>query len=351
MDDARESPRGLRRLVRGVMQVGRVAGQILQAYLEGNASVEGYVKVAQDLGRRGSPAPERSPDRIASLPVSSVEPLAVALRVAYGLGPVVHGQVSTDGVKLTFRSLGATPASAPADRGRREVLGVLALDASSRPLESPGSSGPDARTTYELTRALDALREAVDRPSFELHLALAGGAAAVRVAPEGTLLVVAEAGADLRALLARPLDRSMTGLARQDEGGAAALPGTTADHAAGERVTTGLPREEVESSLTQLLKAAEQYVGPRLLDWLVVQAAPVSWGWEQRRVRLRAAGEEATADEVQQHYREAAAVFAQGASVSQGLKGFDFDAWLDRTAAGFAPGHLEAARLALRPAT
>jgi hypothetical protein len=331
MDDARESPRGLRRLVRGVMQVGRVAGQILQAYLEGNASVEGYVKVAQDLGRRGSPAPERSPDRIASLPVSSVEPLAVALRVAYGLGPVVHGQVSTDGVKLTFRSLGATPASAPADRGRREVLGVLALDASSRPLESPGSSGPDARTTYELTRALDALREAVDRPSFELHLALAGGAAAVRVAPEGTLLVVAGA--------------------RQDAGGAAALPGTTADHAAGERVTTGLPREEVESSLTQLLKAAEQYVGPRLLDWLVVQAAPVSWGWEQRRVRLRAAGEEATADEVQQHYREAAAVFAQGASVSQGLKGFDFDAWLDRTAAGFAPGHLEAARLALRPAT
>ena len=103
-------------------------------------------------------------------------------------------------------------------------------------------------------------------------------------------------------------------------------------------------RSEVEETSTRLLRAAEDYLGPRTLDRIIKEAAPRAFVWQNRRVVVGGADRVAptAANDV---YREIRDLFGRGAAVSDALGRFDYEAWL--LSQRLATPHAGVARAAL----
>jgi hypothetical protein len=107
-----------------------------------------------------------------------------------------------------------------------------------------------------------------------------------------------------------------------------------------------IPRAELEAAATSLLRAAEEFVGPRILDRLIEDAPSRLWDWQNRRVALRGKMNEVGAREAAEVYRELHGIFRRGALLSSDLREFDFSSWF-QGAPGMTEGHASAARKAL----
>ena len=103
-------------------------------------------------------------------------------------------------------------------------------------------------------------------------------------------------------------------------------------------------RAEVEETSTRLLRAAEDYLGPRTLDRIIKEAAPRAFAWQNRRVVVSGA-ERVAPTAANDVYREIRDLFGRGAAVSDALGRFDYEAWL--VAQRLATPHAGIARAAL----
>ena len=101
----------------------------------------------------------------------------------------------------------------------------------------------------------------------------------------------------------------------------------------------------MEETSTRLLRAAEDYLGPRTLDRIIREAAPRAFAWQNRRVVVGGGTERVALAAANDVYREIRDLFGRGAAVSDALGRFDYDAWL--TAQRLATHHAGIARQAL----
>jgi hypothetical protein len=92
----------------------------------------------------------------------------------------------------------------------------------------------------------------------------------------------------------------------------------------------GLEKREVEEATTGLLRAAEEYLGPRMLDRIIKETSPDAWRWENRRVSVRSERDDLDVARVEEVYRELRNVFARGGAFSDALRSFDFEAWMSQ---------------------
>jgi len=422
-----EAPKGVARVVRTALELSRLARAIVPAYAKGNASVEGYVRLARDPLDGTSPAPERSRDRLVRLPIGTIEPLAQAIDHAFGIGELVAGVLKDGKVEVRFESLTAPieqePRRVQRDEPRGGVIAVMALDADGAPVERAGELLPDPRTAIDVARGLDVIRRRSGLAMFSLDLRMTRGGVGVRVLPDVALIVVVEKGVDIAkvmrlvpdvAVFAREapvtgLTESILRSASRPSSPQPKAASTANGHTNGRGKSTLLgwatsrvvarfdaatvafdpvrvllrrkpalaklarpvpvreaapPRapsapmaapatsapearigkRELEEATTGLLRAAEEYLGPRILDRIITETSPGSWSWENRRVAVRAA-ERVPALKIVDVYRDVKSVFARGGEFSDALRSFDFDAWLGD--ASFAPEHLQMARTAL----
>lgn len=375
------APTGWRRASRTAIELSRLAGKIVPAYTRGNASIEGVVKVATELATGRSPAPELVQGGLPRFPAAALEPLISAAHGAYRLGALVEGQLRDGDHRLEFSSLGAACVAPARGAQRGGILATITLDAQGSPLEGRGHAPPDPRLAAELSRALNLLRRCIERPAFQLELVMERGGLVVRASAEAAVVVFVEQGISLQQVLALMpdptsyLDRPtrspeeaarssvlLPASPRRGAGALAALGGgvdlvrwllgrspeprrpAPVSPPARSVAPPPIPRGEVEDSATALLRAAEEYVGPRILDRLIEDAPPKAWDWRNRRVALRHPAERIAPSDAIAVYREIHGLFRRGASLSDGLRDFDFTRWLGGVAPRMAEGHLTQAK-------
>lgn len=378
-----KAPTGLRRAGRAVVELGRLAQRVTPAYLSGNAGLEGFVKVATEVSTGRSPAPELCQGELPAFSVASLAPLGAAAHEAYQLGRIVEGQLGDGAHVLRFAALDGATAQPAGPSRRGGILTTIVLDREGAPLTGQGAVQPSPRLAVELSRAIGQLRKELRSPRFDLLLTMERGGLVVRASPEASVVVFVEQGVSLGQLtnlmpdpasyLNKPHAPTVTSLptvtarpgasskkASMFDGGLAVLkrlivgppppvrrPEVKAARPA-EPPPPPVARGELEAVTTQLLRTAEEYIGPRILDRLIEDSPPRTWEWQNRRVVLRVAGAEVPAGEVSEIYREVLAIFKRGAILSDGLRDFDFASWLRGTSAVTA-GHVTAAKKVLSP--
>lgn len=382
MDSLKQkSPIGWRRTERTARELGRLAHRVASAYLAGNASMEGFVKVTLETRSGRSPAPELSPHELASFPVSSLEGIAAVAQDAYQLGRVVEGRLTDGEHLLRFSSLGARRVEARQGKKRGGILTTILLDIGGSPIGEQGPEQPAPRISAELARSLGQLRRDIKQPRFQLELELERGGVVVRASPEASVVVFVEPGISLAQVSNLvPDPSSYLQQPAAPRGASSSPPGRpflppaspgsfslrggltllrkimareeppprreAARPPAAPPAPAPIPRAELEAAATSLLRAAEEFVGPRILDRLIEDAPSRLWDWQNRRVALRGKVAEVGATEAAEVYRELHGIFRRGALLSSDLREFDFSSWF-QGAPGMTEGHASAARKAL----
>jgi hypothetical protein len=84
-----------------------------------------------------------------------------------------------------------------------------------------------------------------------------------------------------------------------------------------------------------------------LLDRMIADTSPSTWAWQNRRVVVRGGEAKVAAERVADVYREIRLVFGKGATLSNALRDFNFDAWLAGVAPEMDRSHSSLARIVL----